>query len=92
MTLNHKLTFQYHVNEKIKKKKERNWSSSKTTAYFTLNIFTDYLQIAYKTNAFSSKLETVQYNVALAIMRAIKGTSLEKLYQELGLEYLQQRR
>ena len=43
-------------------------------------------------DAFSNKLETVQYNAALAITGAIKGTSREKLYQELGLEYLQQRR
>ena len=42
--------------------------------------------------AFCNKLETVQYNAALAITGAIKGTSREKLYQELGLEYLQQRR
>ena len=43
-------------------------------------------------DAFSNKLETVQYNAALAITGAIKGTSREKVYQELGLEYLQQRR
>ena len=43
-------------------------------------------------DAFSNKLETVQYNAALAITGAIKGTSREKLYQELGLEHLQQRR
>ena len=43
-------------------------------------------------DAFSNKLEAVQYNAALAITGAIKGTSREKLYQELGLEYLQQRR
>ena len=43
-------------------------------------------------NAFSNQLATVQYNAALAITGAIKGTSREKLYQELGLEYLQQRR
>ena len=42
--------------------------------------------------AFSNKLETVQYSAALAITGAIKGTSCEKLYQEFGLEYLQQRR
>ena len=40
-------------------------------------------------DAFSNKLETVQYNAALVIVGAIKGTSCEKLYQELGLEYLQ---
>ena len=41
-------------------------------------------------DAFSNKLETVQYNAA--ITGAMKGTSREKLYQELGLEYLQQKR
>ena len=43
-------------------------------------------------DAFSNKLETVQYNAALAITGAIKGTSREKLHQESGFEYLQQRR
>ena len=42
-------------------------------------------------DAFSNKLKTVQYYAALGITGAIKGTSREKLYQELGLEYLQQR-
>ena len=36
----------------------------------------------------SNKFESVQYNAALATTRAIKGTSKEKLYQELGLESL----
>ena len=44
------------------------------------------------TDVFSKKLETVQYNAALAIMGAIKSTFREKLCQELGLEYLRQRR
>ena len=43
-------------------------------------------------DAFSKKLETLQYNPALTTTGAIKGASSEKLYQELGLEYLQQRR
>ena len=38
------------------------------------------------------KIESVQYNVALAITGAIKGSSREKLYQELGLEYLYRKR
>ena len=42
-------------------------------------------------DAFSNKLETVQYRAALSIMGAIKGTSCKKLYQELGSEYLQQK-
>ena len=38
------------------------------------------------------KLESGQYNVALAITGAIRGTNTVKLYQELGLEPLQNRR
>ena len=38
--------------------------------------------------SFSKKIESVQYNVVLAITGAIKGSSREKLYQDLGLEYL----
>ena len=37
------------------------------------------------------KQETIQYNVALAITGAIRGSSRVKLHQELGLETLQQR-
>ena len=43
-------------------------------------------------DSFHQKLESVQYNVALAITGAIRGTSWEKLYQELGLEFLQRGR
>ena len=38
------------------------------------------------------KLESIQYNAALAITGAIKGTSRSKLYKELGLESLKSRR
>ena len=37
------------------------------------------------------KIESLQYNAALAITGAIRGTLKEKIYQELGLESLQQR-
>ena len=37
-------------------------------------------------------IESVQYNAALAITGAIKGSSHERLYQELGLESLSARR
>ena len=36
----------------------------------------------------ANKIESVQYNTALAITRAIRGTSKEKLYQELDFESL----
>ena len=38
------------------------------------------------------KLKSIQYHAALAITGVVRGTSSEKLYQELGLESLQQRR
>ena len=37
-------------------------------------------------------METIQYNAALAITGAIRGSSREKFYQDLGVETLQQRR
>ena len=40
---------------------------------------------------FHGKVESAQYNTALAITDAIWGTSNEKLYKELGFESLQQR-
>ena len=40
------------------------------------------------TNHFPKKNESVQYNTALAITGAIKGSSREKLYEELAQEYL----
>ena len=42
--------------------------------------------------SFCKKIESVQYNAALAITGAIQGTSREKLYKELGLETLKSRR
>ena len=38
---------------------------------------------------FHQKLELLQYNACLAITGAIRGTSKEKLYEELGLVSLQ---
>ena len=42
--------------------------------------------------SFSNKIDSVQYKAALPITGTIKGSSRDKLYQELRLEYLQQRR
>ena len=42
--------------------------------------------------SFIEKLERVQYNACLVITGAFKGTSRERLYQELGLESLKDRR
>ena len=51
----------------------------------------DYGDILYDkayNSSFHQNLEKIQYNLALAITAAIRGTSKEKLYQELGLESL----
>ena len=42
--------------------------------------------------SFSKKIQSVQYNLALAITGTIKGSSHEKLHQKLGLEYLYRRK
>ena len=42
--------------------------------------------------SFRQKIESIQYNVAIEITGAIRGTSSKKLYQELGLESLRSRR
>ena len=40
----------------------------------------------------TKKLEKVQYSAALIITGAIKGTSWERLYKDLGLEFFCDRR
>ena len=55
----------------------------------------DYGDIIYDqtyNTSFHQRLESLQYNAALAITGAIRGTSKEKLYNGLGLESLQNRR
>ena len=51
----------------------------------------DVIYDQYYNNSFHQKLESIQYNAALAITGAIRGSSREKLYQELALESLKQR-
>ena len=55
----------------------------------------DYADIIYDkllTESFKDKLEMVQYNAALVITSAFKGTSRHRIYRELGLESLAARR
>ena len=54
----------------------------------------DYSDVIYNqpnNSCLSEKIETVQYNATLAITGAIRGTSKEKLYQELELKSLKDR-
>ena len=55
----------------------------------------DYRDVIYdqpNNNRLSGKIASIQYNAVLAITGAITGTSREKLYQELNLESLKDRR
>ena len=55
----------------------------------------DYDDVIYDrafNESFHHRLESIQYNAAIAITGAIRGTSSEKLFQELGLETLKLRR
>ena len=55
----------------------------------------DYGDIIYDqpfNNSFPNKSESIQYNACLAVTGAIRGTSKERLYEELGLESHQHRR
>ena len=54
----------------------------------------DFADIIYNkpfNDSFKEKLEKFQYSAAPIITGAIKGTSLERLYQELGLKSLSKR-
>ena len=42
--------------------------------------------------SFHAKLESLQYNASLVITGAIRGSSTEKIYDELSLEYSKSRR
>ena len=61
---------------------------------FFLRPHLDYGDVIYDrafNESFQNKVEFVQYNAALAITGAIRGSSMEKLYQEIGLESLKLR-
>ena len=52
----------------------------------------DYAYVVYELSyksPFHKKLELTQYKAALAIIGAVQKSSSEKLYQDLGLEFLQ---
>ena len=55
----------------------------------------NYCNVSYnQTNnsSFSDKIESVQYNTVITITKSIRTTSIQDLYQELGLESLRSSR
>ena len=106
LTLDNRLTFDEHltnVSNKISKTTGllRKLQSilprpELLTIYkFFIRPHLDYRDIIYDQAynlSFHQKLESTQYNAALALTEVIRGSSREKLYEELGLDSLQLRR
>ena len=106
MYLDEKLSYNDHVKEKLNKAYKGIGVIRKLSPYLSrqslLTIYKmhvrphlDYGDIIYDqpgNELFCQKIESVQYNAALAITGAIRGTSSEKIYHELGLESLRDRR
>ena len=102
MILDEKLNFEYHLKEKclksnkgigvIKKLQNILQRQALLTIYkWFVRPHLDYRDIIYdelKNESFCQKLESYQYNAALAITGAIRDTSQTKIYKELGLESL----
>ena len=102
LSLDSKLIFSKHVNQKINKCNRiigllkrlslmlsRNQLLTIYKTFVTSHL--DYADIIYDklfNDSFKEKLEKVQCSATLIITGAIKGTSRERLYQELGLESL----
>ena len=106
LLLDEKLNFSEHINEKLKKVtksinllRKPNLTFPRSSHVIIYKSFIrphlDYSDIVYdqpNNSSLSEKIESLQYNAALAITGAIKGSSQEKLYQELGFESLKDRR
>ena len=104
--LDEKLSFLEHIDEKIKKvivgvnlMRKLNLLLPRSSLLTVYKCFIrphlDYGDVIYdqpNLSSLTNKIESVQYNAALAITGAIRGTSKEKLYQELGFESLKDRR
>ena len=106
LLLEEKLNFSEHINEKLKKitksinlLRKLNLALPRCSLLIIYKSFIkphlDYGDIVYdqpNNSSSSEKTESLQYNAALAITGAIKGSFKEKLYQESGFEFLKDRR
>ena len=106
LTLDKRLNFNQHLNGKIAKSMKGIGLIKRLYCYLPrkslMTIYKsyirphlDYCDVIYDqphNESFCKKIESIQYNAALAITGAIKGTSRVRLYRELGLESLSDRR
>ena len=106
LVLDPKLEFNEHISNKTNKcnkiigtmKKLSLFLSWKTLltiykSFVRSNI--DHADIIYDkpfNESFKAKIKMIQYRAALAITEAVKGTSRDRLYQKIGLEFLADRR
>ena len=106
MYLDEKLNFCHHLTEKIAKTNKgigviknihnvlpRRALLTTYKCFIRPNLdYGDFIYDQPNNDSFCSKIQSVQYNAALAITGAIRGTSQTKLYREPGLESLRSRR
>ena len=101
MVLNSKLGFNQHLDDKINrckkiirimKKNSMTLSKKKLAIYKSfvrpLLCYADIIYDKPVNESFKRKLEAVQYNASLFITSAKTGTSRERLYHDIGLEFL----
>ena len=105
MTLDNKLNFQEHLKNILNKVNKTIGLLRKLQnilpcgplltiykSFIRLHLdYDDVISDQHYNNCFYQQLASIEYNSALAITRAIRRSLREKLYQELGLESLQQR-
>ena len=106
LVLDERLSFNHHLKDKFSKANKGIGVLRKLFHYLPrsslLTIYKsfirphlDYADVIYdqpNNESFCDKIESIQYNAAIAITGAIRGTSKERLYKELGLEFLSDRR
>ena len=106
LILDQKLVFDRHLDEKINKANRGIGQIHRLREFLPRNSLVtiykshvrphlDYGDVVYDRPGFSNftkKLESIQYDACLAITGCFRGTSREKLYLELSLESLEDRR
>ena len=81
------INFKNHLSEKISKANKGLGVIKRLYKCLPRTSHLDYGDIIYDNSSnatFSQIIESVQYNAALAITGAIRGSVREKLYQDLG--------
>ena len=106
LILDGKLTFNDHITSKLTTVNKLISTLRKRYHYMPLDSLVtiyksfirphlDYADIVFDKHSnvtFSNRIESAQYNAALAITGTIRGASQEKLYKELGLKTIKERR